>query len=79
MFAPLLLAAATLIAAPQSGPAPKRPSPAPKTAAPAPKAVARSNAPANAEFDKLAKEAAAARDAGRIDESIALYQRAVKL
>lgn len=31
------------------------------------------------EFEKTVKAAAAARDAGRIDESIALYQKAVKL
>lgn len=33
----------------------------------------------NTEFARTVKEAAAARDAGRIDESIALYQKAVKL
>jgi tetratricopeptide (TPR) repeat protein len=36
-------------------------------------------APASAEFNRTVKEAAAARDAGRIDESIALYQKAVRL
>jgi tetratricopeptide (TPR) repeat protein len=71
MLASFLLAA-TLIATAQRGTAPK-------TATPAPKPAARSNAPANPEFDKLARTAAAARDAGRIDESIALYQKAVKL
>jgi tetratricopeptide (TPR) repeat protein len=70
MLVPLLLAAATLIG--QGGTAPTKPTPAPKPAA-------RPSAPANAQFEKLAKEAAAARDAGRIDESIALDQKAIKL
>ena len=52
--------------------------PAPKPAGPAAKAPARP-APAKGEFDRIVREAAAARDAGRIDESIALYQKAVKL
>ena len=72
MIAAFLLAAVTLIAPAQSGTAPK-------TTAPAPKTAARSNSPANAEFNKVAKAAAAARDAGRIDESISLYQKAVRL
>lgn len=72
MLSAFVLASATLIAAAQSGTAPK-------PAAPTPKPAARANAPANPEFDRLAKAAAAARDAGRIDESIALYQKALKL
>jgi tetratricopeptide (TPR) repeat protein len=72
MLSAFVLASATLIAPAQSGTAPK-------TATPAPKPAARSNAPANPEFDKLTRQAAAARDAGRIDESIALYQKAIKL
>ena len=72
MLAAFVLVLATSIAAAQSGTAPK-------TATPASKPAARSNTPANPEFDKLAREAAAARDAGRIDESIALYQKAIKL
>jgi tetratricopeptide (TPR) repeat protein len=52
--------------------------PGPKTAAPAPKASGRSVSPATAEFNRLTREAAAARDAGRLDESIALYQKAVR-
>jgi tetratricopeptide (TPR) repeat protein len=79
MLAAFLLAGATLIAAVQSGTAPKTATPAPKTPTTASKPAARSNTPANPEFDKLAREAAAARDAGRIDESIALYQKAIKL
>src|SRR5262245_52991256 len=78
MLSAVVLASATLIAA-QAGTAPKTAAPVPKTATPAPKPAARSNAPANPEFDKLARDAAAARDAGRIDESIALYQKAIKL
>jgi tetratricopeptide (TPR) repeat protein len=72
--AAVLLASAAPIGAAQRGSAP-----APKTTTPASKPAARSNTPANAEFDKLVREAAAARDAGRIDESIALYQKAIKL
>jgi tetratricopeptide (TPR) repeat protein len=74
MLAAFVLASAMLIAAAQSGQAPK-------TAAPTPKAKPTdpASSPANAEFTKLAKDAAAARDAGRIDESIALYQKAIKL
>ncbi|HSS69779.1 MAG TPA: tetratricopeptide repeat protein [Casimicrobiaceae bacterium] len=67
-----LLAGATLIAAVQGGTAPK-------TAVPTPKPAAGSASPASAEFNKVAKDAAAARDAGRIDESIALYQKGIKL
>jgi tetratricopeptide (TPR) repeat protein len=71
--AAVLLASAMPIAAVQRGSAPP-----PKTSTPASK-PARSNTPPNPEFDKLARDAAAARDAGRIDESIALYQKAIKL
>jgi tetratricopeptide (TPR) repeat protein len=78
LIAAFVLASATLIAA-QTGTAPKPAAPSPKTATPPAKPAARSNAPANPEFDKLVREAAAARDAGRIDESIALYQKAIKL
>jgi tetratricopeptide (TPR) repeat protein len=53
--------------------------PDPKPAARAPKTPARVAAPASAEFTRTTREAAAARDAGRIDESIALYQKAVRL
>ncbi len=67
-----LLAAGASIGSPQGQPAPK---PAPPT----PKASSRPAAPANAQFDRTVREAAAARDAGRIDESIALYQKAVRL
>src|SRR6185503_1612562 len=72
MIAAVLLAAATFVATAQSGTTPK-------PATPAPKAGARSNSPANAEFNKVAKDAAAARDAGRLEESIALYQKALRL
>jgi tetratricopeptide (TPR) repeat protein len=67
----LLASGASIAAAPRQS--------APKTATPAPKTAARPNSPANAEFNKVVKDAAAARDAGRIDESIALYQKAVRL
>jgi tetratricopeptide (TPR) repeat protein len=70
-LAAVLLVAGPPLAAAQTRPAPK-PAPAPKTAPP-------SNAPNSVEFNRLAREAAAARDAGRIDESIALYQKAVGL
>ncbi|HEU4926378.1 MAG TPA: tetratricopeptide repeat protein [Vicinamibacterales bacterium] len=50
-----------------------------KPAAPAQKTTARPDPPAKAEFDRLVKDAAAARDAGRIDQSIALYQKATRL
>ena len=72
MLAAFMLATATVIAAVQGGTAPK-------SAAPTAKPAARSASPASAEFNKVAKGAAAARDAGRIDESIALYQKAVRL
>lgn len=47
---------------------------APRTTKPARPAAA-----AKGEFDAIARDAAAARDAGRIDESIALYQKGVRL
>jgi cytochrome c-type biogenesis protein CcmH/NrfG len=72
MLAAFLLAGATLIAAVQGGTAPK-------TVVPTPKPAAGSASPASAAFNKVAKDAAAARDAGRIDESIALYQKGIKL
>lgn len=46
---------------------------------PASKPAARGAAPANPQFDRLVRDAAAARDAGRIEDSIALYQKAVRL
>ena len=79
MVAAFILAYAISVAAVQSGTAPKTAAPTGKAATPASKPAARANTPANPEFDKLARAAAAARDAGRIDESIALYQKAVKL
>lgn len=48
-------------------------------AAGAPKTTARTAPRANPEFDRIVKDAAAARDAGRVDESIALYQKATRL
>jgi tetratricopeptide (TPR) repeat protein len=45
----------------------------------APKTSAHPSAPATSEFTRVAREAAAARDAGRIDDSVALYQKAVRL
>jgi tetratricopeptide (TPR) repeat protein len=51
----------------------------PKPAAPPAKTAGRSSTPANPEFDRLAREAAAARDAGRLDEAIALYQKGLRL
>ncbi len=53
--------------------------PAPKPALSAPKSSSRPAAPSNPVFNRTVREAAAARDAGRIDESIALYQKAVQL
>jgi tetratricopeptide (TPR) repeat protein len=50
-----------------------------KPAPPASKPAARPAAPDNAQFDRIVKDAVAARDAGRLDESIALYQKAVRL
>jgi len=70
----MFLAFAMPIAAIQRGSVPSA-----KPTSPPSKPAARSNTPANPEFDKLARAAAAARDAGRIDESIALYQKALKL
>jgi tetratricopeptide (TPR) repeat protein len=69
----LMLAVA--LSASQAGAAqpPRRAAPVQKKA-PAPAATA-----ANPEFDKTAKAAAAARDAGRIDEAIALYLKGVRL
>lgn len=43
------------------------------------KAPPRPGAAANPRFDKIVRDAAAARDARRIEESIALYQQAVRL
>src|SRR5438874_1467495 len=70
---PLLLAVALSMAPGQTS-APPKTAAAPKKAPP--HAATRTASP---EFDKAVKEAAAARDAGRIDDSIALYQKAVKL
>lgn len=52
---------------------PKKPAP------PLQKAQPRPAAAANPRFDKVVRDAAAARDARRIEESIALYQEAVRL
>ena len=46
---------------------------------PAPKASAQPKNAANPQFDRLVREASAARDAGHIEESIGLYQKAVKI
>jgi tetratricopeptide (TPR) repeat protein len=73
------LASAESAALAQSAPKPAA-APAPKPpAAAAPKTTTKPAAPANAEFDRLVKGATAARDAGRVDESIALYQKATRL
>jgi tetratricopeptide (TPR) repeat protein len=53
--------------------------PEPKPAASAPKPSARAAAPASAGFTRIVREAGAARDSGRIDESILLYEQAVRL
>jgi tetratricopeptide (TPR) repeat protein len=50
-----------------------------KPAVPPQKTPPRQAAPANPKFDKVVGEAVAARDARRIEESIALYQEAVRL
>jgi tetratricopeptide (TPR) repeat protein len=53
--------------------------PVPKATAPPPKAAPPTKAPANPEFDRIVREASVARDGGRIEESIGLYQKAVKI
>ena len=53
--------------------------PDPKPAAGARRTPAHAAVPASPEFTRTAREAAAARDAGRIDESILLYEKAVRL
>jgi tetratricopeptide (TPR) repeat protein len=73
-----LAVAAWLVASGQSAgigqsPATQKPSP------PASKPTARPAPASGAEFNRILREAAAARDAGRLDESIALYQKAVRL
>jgi tetratricopeptide (TPR) repeat protein len=50
-----------------------------KRATPAAKTHPRTATPANSQFNRLVRDAAAERDAGRIEESIALYQKAVRL
>jgi tetratricopeptide (TPR) repeat protein len=50
-----------------------------KSAAPTQKAQPRPAAAANPRFDKVVRDAAVARDARRLEESIALYQEAVRL
>lgn len=72
----LLLALALSMLSGQSSAQPKTAPPA-KKAAPHP--APRAPHAGSVEFDKIVKEAADARDAGRIDDSIALYQKAVKL
>jgi tetratricopeptide (TPR) repeat protein len=72
----LLLAVALSMPPGQATPQPKTSAPAKKTP---PHAATHTARPASPEFDKTVKEAAAARDAGRIDESIALYRKAVTL
>jgi tetratricopeptide (TPR) repeat protein len=49
-----------------------------KPATPAPKPQGRAGA-AKPEFDRIVRDAATARDAGRIEESITLYQQGVKI
>jgi tetratricopeptide (TPR) repeat protein len=72
VVAAVLVALDASIAAAQS-------QPRPKAAAPPAKTAGGSSTPADPEFDRLARQAAAARDAGRLDESIALYQKAIRL
>lgn len=67
-----LIASGVSIASAQAPPAPKPDARSKKTS---PSAATS----ANPQFNRIAREAAAARDAGRIDESIALYQKAVGL
>ena len=67
-------------AAGQSTPSGQKPAakPTPKTAKPSGQAASRTAAPAkSAAWDQLVKEAADAREAGRLDEAIALYGKAV--
>lgn len=52
---------------------------APPKAGPRPPKTSAAPAATNAQFDRLAREAAAAREAGRIEESIVIYQKAVRL
>lgn len=73
-----LAVAAWLLASSQSagsGQAPTTQKPAPRN----PKPAAQPAPATSAEFNRIVREAAAARDGGRIDESIALYQKAVRL
>lgn len=75
-LASLSLAACLLVcgdaaAVAQATPTTQKPTPPAKKDAPP--------AASSAQFDRIVREAAAARDAGRLDESIALYRKALKL
>jgi tetratricopeptide (TPR) repeat protein len=58
---------------------PAKPPAKPPATSPKPADAAKPRAAPNPEFDRLVTQAAAARDDGRVDESIALYQKAVRL
>lgn len=60
--------------------APAKPSATPAAKAPRkPAGVAAGKAPASAEFDRVSRDADAAREAGRLEEAVALYERALKI
>jgi tetratricopeptide (TPR) repeat protein len=73
MIGSLALAIVWLVATGAQTPPKAKPNPA------APKTAAQAKPPANPEFDRLVREAATARDGGRIEESIGLYQKAVRI
>jgi tetratricopeptide (TPR) repeat protein len=74
LAAALVVAAGTSSVVAQTPAAPKPAAQTPKTSPP----KAATPPAAATEFNRLVKEAAAAREAGRIDEAIALYQKGVR-
>jgi tetratricopeptide (TPR) repeat protein len=79
VLATCVLTSSEFAAFAQSASKPAAAPPSKPPAAGAPKTTTKPAAPANAEFDRIVKDAAAARDAGRVDESIALYQKATRV
>jgi tetratricopeptide (TPR) repeat protein len=79
LVAVLVTAACATSAIAQTPPPAKPAAPAPKTSTPKTSTPKTSSPAPSSDFTRIVKEATAAREAGRIDEAIGLYQKAVRL
>ena len=76
---PIVIAALGLLVAAQSPTAAQAPTPAPTRPATAKPAPRPARPAGSAEFDRLSREATVAREAGRVDEALGLYEKALKI